>query len=709
MVLNGEGTSASPSATGRQPCICEILVDDSYTDPTITCQTCRRIYHALCCEIEAPPPDFANWKCRGCKKRKKPADKERAKKLQKERTERIQQDQLEIEAINKELDPVLFEGFPGYEDSVRLVRAMFELIHRLYVNTEVKSECKKLANRSLGLLIAHHNNDMEGGERLKETILPLFEKIHEELIKRASWEIVKSRNKEADTMDVMVELLSLVNEQTNMLEVAQKTPVLQFTTLPDDIPQIEDEIQPKSTTFADHNSEQRQYALQHAYLPLIHDSISLGEDSPKTSGYTSQSKYMASTLTAPLELRPAMPPLHKLLEETVHSQANKHSFDTGKIPKAPPAVGEHQINTHYLLEKSLSTRLQSSSQVYKHLSELIGSKGTDSDMAAENLDHLDQQIESVSMIIALARSQQCIELLQCSPYMQLSNPEIRDAIEKDEYFIFQSLADIITLESKRKDILQLQGDAQGFIDLIQMALDRNKLQDAELQRIALRLMMKMCEMYNLLPSSLFIEGVELRERDPIDGGGFADIYRGSYRGKDVALKRIRIFQDRQKIHKNFCREALIWRHLRHPHVLPFIGVDSSTFQPFLCMISPWMQHGTIMKHLEENGSMNISNRLFEVALGLEYLHSQNIVHGDLRGGNILINDEWQACLAGFGLTIVSEVTFTSHTHGSIRWMAPELHYPKLFNLFRSVRTSASDTYSFACVCLEVNFILNFLQ
>ncbi|TFK43201.1 kinase-like domain-containing protein [Crucibulum laeve] len=292
--------------------------------------------------------------------------------------------------------------------------------------------------------------------------------------------------------------------------------------------------------------------------------------------------------------------------------------------------------------------------------------------------------------------------------MQLSDPKIRDAIEEDECFIFQSLTDIIALESGRKDILQLQEqDAQGFIDLIQMALDRNKLQDVELQRIAQRLVMKLCEKANTLPSSLVIEGVELRERDAIYGGGFADIYRGSYQGKDVALKRMRIFQrgqDRQKMHKNLCREALIWQRLQHPHVLPFLGVDSSTFAPFLCMISPWMQHGTIMKHLEENGSVNISRRLFEVALGLEYLHSQNIVHGDLRGGNILVNDEWQACLADFGLTIVSEATvatFTSHTHGSTRWMAPELHDPESFNLLRSVRTPASDIYSFACVCLEI--------
>ncbi|KAJ7802642.1 kinase-like domain-containing protein, partial [Mycena olivaceomarginata] len=67
--------------------------------------------------------------------------------------------------------------------------------------------------------------------------------------------------------------------------------------------------------------------------------------------------------------------------------------------------------------------------------------------------------------------------------------------------------------------------------------------------------------------------------------------------------------------------------------------------------------------------------LFETAHSLAYLHSQNIVHGDLRGGNVLINDEEHAQLADFGLAIVTDATLgtTSTTRrGSSRWMASEL-------------------------------------
>jgi serine/threonine protein kinase len=90
-----------------------------------------------------------------------------------------------------------------------------------------------------------------------------------------------------------------------------------------------------------------------------------------------------------------------------------------------------------------------------------------------------------------------------------------------------------------------------------------------------------------------------------------------------------------------------------------------------------------------------------------------IVHGDLRGANILISDDWTACLADFGLTGVVEdpasttggaLTSTANHAGSLRWFAPELIAPTFFGCERFVRTTASDVYAFACVCLEVSWI-----
>jgi hypothetical protein len=48
-----------------------------------------------------------------------------------------------------------------------------------------------------------------------------------------------------------------------------------------------------------------------------------------------------------------------------------------------------------------------------------------------------------------------------------------------------------------------------------------------------------------------------------------------------------------------CKEALLWRQLDHPYILPFIGVDAETFasRGMLCLVSPWMEQGTIKQYI----------------------------------------------------------------------------------------------------------------
>ncbi len=50
--------------------------------------------------------------------------------------------------------------------------------------------------------------------------------------------------------------------------------------------------------------------------------------------------------------------------------------------------------------------------------------------------------------------------------------------------------------------------------------------------------------------------------------------------------------------QDFCQEALVWRQLHHPNVLPFLGVSEDLFAPSYCLISPWMVNGNIISYLE---------------------------------------------------------------------------------------------------------------
>ncbi|KAJ6554032.1 kinase-like domain-containing protein, partial [Mycena vulgaris] len=256
-------------------------------------------------------------------------------------------------------------------------------------------------------------------------------------------------------------------------------------------------------------------------------------------------------------------------------------------------------------------------------------------------------------------------LLQVATELGIYGDErFRDAIRKDEEQIANFLLAILNSDTERAAVLRLEGDAaQHFLDLVQNTLDRGYFIHNEHSSKARRIIIKLSEACDKLPSSLFITGVTGRDEHATFGGGFGDIYRASYAGKRVALKHLRTFRDaenrRMRLVRSFfqfCREALVWQHLHHPFILPLIGIDRDTFPPSICMVSPWMEHGTVLKYLNDYGRANVDKLLSEIAQGMQYLHSKNIVHGDLRGANILITHEWSACLADFGLTSFSDAT-----------------------------------------------------
>lgn len=87
--------------------------------------------------------------------------------------------------------------------------------------------------------------------------------------------------------------------------------------------------------------------------------------------------------------------------------------------------------------------------------------------------------------------------------------------------------------------------------------------------------------------------------------------------------------------------------------------------------------------------------LYEVALGLEYLHERGIVHGDLRCCNVLIASDGKAKLSNFGLSAStsrsSEVS--AGAVGPLRWQAPEV-------LEGRTPSFESDVYSLGMCVLE---------
>jgi len=125
------------------------------------------------------------------------------------------------------------------------------------------------------------------------------------------------------------------------------------------------------------------------------------------------------------------------------------------------------------------------------------------------------------------------------------------------------------------------------------------------------------------------------------------------------------------------------------------------------MASEWMTNGNINEFVRAHQDVNRFELLTDVVRGLIYMHSQAMIHGDLKGANILIDKDCHACLADFGLlTIVSDPTnptasSSSAKGGTTRWMSPELLDPDQFGIKDGRPTKESDSYALGMVILEV--------
>lgn len=139
------------------------------------------------------------------------------------------------------------------------------------------------------------------------------------------------------------------------------------------------------------------------------------------------------------------------------------------------------------------------------------------------------------------------------------------------------------------------------------------------------------------------------------------------------------------------RELEVWYRLAHPNVLPFLGACLTGSTPMI--LTPLSENGNARSYRFRYPNANwlkivgysvlrnpipgliLGLQLFEITLGVEFLHKEaKIVHGDLKGANILINSHTSPQIADFGLAKMTENIYGHREFigGTAQWMAPEL-------------------------------------
>ncbi|KAF7338853.1 hypothetical protein MSAN_02208300 [Mycena sanguinolenta] len=133
-------------------------------------------------------------------------------------------------------------------------------------------------------------------------------------------------------------------------------------------------------------------------------------------------------------------------------------------------------------------------------------------------------------------------------------------------------------------------DAQVVLDLVQTLLDHDAF--LPVRSALFPLLLELSRVHKLYPTCFVLTGLQEVEEYPAEYGSTNDVYHAILCGTSVSVKlwkpRYSPNIEKPPLPEPFGHEALIWRQLAHPNVLPFFGL--SYYNKRLSLVSPWMEN-----------------------------------------------------------------------------------------------------------------------
>ncbi|MCO5557667.1 hypothetical protein L7F22_011236 [Adiantum nelumboides] len=190
----------------------------------------------------------------------------------------------------------------------------------------------------------------------------------------------------------------------------------------------------------------------------------------------------------------------------------------------------------------------------------------------------------------------------------------------------------------------------------------------------------------------------------IGKGAFGSVFRGRYESQDVAVKLLDWGEEAtmskaeiDSVRRSYIQEASVWHKLSHPNITKFLGAhigdtsiryrekgkqpvgDVYITSSVGCIVEEFMCGGNLRKYLAEHAKNKLSYNLAirfarDLAKGLSYLHSQAVVHRDVKPENILLDNYYNLKIADFGISRFEAKNprdMTGET-GTLHYMAPEV-------------------------------------
>lgn len=153
------------------------------------------------------------------------------------------------------------------------------------------------------------------------------------------------------------------------------------------------------------------------------------------------------------------------------------------------------------------------------------------------------------------------------------------------------------------------------------------------------------------------------------------------------------------------REISLLRDLQHPNIVQYLGASSSA--EHLNIFLEYVPGGSVQTMLNSYGALReplIRNFVRQIVTGLAYLHGREIIHRDIKGANILVDNKGGIKISDFGISKKIEASNILNgagnnknrpsLQGSVFWMAPEV-------VKQTSYTRKADIWSLGCLVVEM--------
>uniref|UniRef100_A0ACD5VLE4 Uncharacterized protein n=1 Tax=Avena sativa TaxID=4498 RepID=A0ACD5VLE4_AVESA len=192
------------------------------------------------------------------------------------------------------------------------------------------------------------------------------------------------------------------------------------------------------------------------------------------------------------------------------------------------------------------------------------------------------------------------------------------------------------------------------------------------------------------------------EANLLGQGGFGHVYKGTVRGQEVAIKKLRAGSGQG--HREFRAEVDIISRVHHKNLVSLVGFCIHAEQRLL--VYEYVPNKTLESHLHHGSSRAALDwpRRWKIAVGsakgLAYLHEDchpKIIHRDIKAANILLDYIYEPKVADFGLAKCQEIEQTAvstRVMGTFGYLAPE--YAATGKV-----SDRSDVFSFGVMLLEL--------